>query len=113
MSGTIEAGRKIREGEGRDFAQGLWTLPTIRAATRPHSPQLAVLRFCIYLQSHGGKRPFDEVLQMAANYVQKAKLILGRFPIPWPKPNWKVLPIDPGTVPLTRSGTVDASGGKE
>ncbi|MGI6624910.1 MAG: polyprenyl synthetase family protein [Limnochordia bacterium] len=76
-------GRKEDTGKerGRDFAQGLWTLPTIRALRRgliPHNWQsLGFASICNLMEENG---LFDEVLQMAANYVQKAKLILGRSP---------------------------------
>lgn len=66
---------------GRDFAEKVWTLPTIRAFKQGLIPynwftrDFASIR--TVLEDSG---VLDEVWQVAARYVQKAKLSLERFP---------------------------------
>ncbi len=69
-----------KEG-GRDFAEGIWTLPTIRAFKRGLIPgnwfdsDFETIRYI--LEKRG---LLDEVWQLAASYVKKAGRILGEFP---------------------------------
>ncbi|HBN95910.1 MAG TPA: hypothetical protein DDZ66_06400 [Firmicutes bacterium] len=69
-----------KEG-GRDFTERVWTLPIIRAYEEGLIPaNWYMLDFAFVRSILEGRRVFDEVWQMASDYVRKATTVLERFP---------------------------------
>lgn len=74
-------GQMMGKEEGRDFAEGLWTLPTIRAFGRglipSNWPSSDFHSIRTVLQKEG---VLDEVMDEASAHVREAQRVLDRFP---------------------------------
>ncbi|HKM42449.1 MAG TPA: polyprenyl synthetase family protein [Limnochordia bacterium] len=69
-----------KEG-GRDFAEGLWTLPTIRAYERGLIPSnWFASDFASVHAILEGQGVLEEVLQEASSHIRQAQMVLDRFP---------------------------------
>ncbi|MCK9524469.1 MAG: polyprenyl synthetase family protein [Limnochordia bacterium] len=69
------------KGGGRDFSEGLWTLPIIRAFDRGLIPvNWSTYDFASILSILEGKGILDDVWQVASAYIRRAEKMLDRLP---------------------------------